>query len=94
VVQRALDRLRSECTRAGRAGEFEHLGPFLTGDGPDRPYREVAASLEMTEAAVKTAVHRMRRRYGRALREEIAITVAGPDDVEAELRYLLAALQG
>ena len=46
----------------------------------------------MTEGAVKVAVHRMRRRYRDILKEEIVGTVAGPDETEDELRYLLAAV--
>jgi hypothetical protein len=38
------------------------------------------------------AVHRLRRRYGELLRQEISQTVAGPTDVEEEIRSLLAAL--
>ena len=44
-------------------------------------YREVAEELGMTEGAVKVAVHRMRRRYRDLLKEEIAQTVTGPEDV-------------
>ena len=43
----------------------------------------------MTETAVKAAVHRLRQRYGRLLREEIAETVASPAEVDEELRHLL-----
>ncbi len=93
VLHRALERLRSEYARAGRAGEFAHLSPFLTGEGANRPYQQVAASLQTTEAAVKTAVHRMRQRYGKSLREEVAATLADPDKVDVELRHLLAALE-
>jgi RNA polymerase sigma-70 factor (ECF subfamily) len=43
---------------------------------------------------VKVAVHRLRRRYRDLLRSEIAQTVADPETVEDELKYLLAVLQG
>jgi RNA polymerase sigma-70 factor (ECF subfamily) len=46
----------------------------------------------MTEGAVKVAVHRMRRRYRELLREEIAHTVASPEEVNDEIRYLLSCL--
>jgi len=46
----------------------------------------------MSEAAVKTAVHRMRKRYGRALREEIVQTTCEPGEVDAEIRHLLSVL--
>jgi len=93
VLERALDRLRREATDAGRGGQFELLHGHLTGREPHAPYREVAAELEMSEGAVKVAVHRLRQRYGRLLREEIAATVAEPEQVEGELRHLLAVIR-
>ncbi len=41
----------------------------------------------MTETAVKAAVHRLRQRYGRLLREEIAETVTSEAEVDEELRH-------
>jgi RNA polymerase sigma-70 factor (ECF subfamily) len=46
----------------------------------------------MTEGAVKVAVHRLRQRYRQLLEEEIAHTVASPDEVIEERRYLLSVL--
>ena len=46
----------------------------------------------MKENTVKVAVHRMRQRLGRLLREEVAQTVARDEDVETELRYLLSVV--
>jgi hypothetical protein len=37
-------------------------------------------------------VQRLRRRYGELLREEIAHTVAGPEQIEGELRHLCEVL--
>jgi RNA polymerase sigma factor (sigma-70 family) len=93
LLERALERLRQEAIDAGRELEFERLRQYLTGEEPRAPYSAVAADLRSTEAAVKMAVHRLRRRYGCLLREEISQTVAGPSDVDAELRYLLARLR-
>ena len=92
MLERVLGRLREEHAAAGRDGEFERLKPFLTGDEPKAPYREVAADLELSEAAVKTAVHRLRQRFGATLRDEIAETVADPADVDDEVRHLLGVL--
>ena len=39
------------------------------------------------------AFHRMRHRYRQLLQEEIAHTVAVPDNVEDELRQFIAVLQ-
>ena len=46
----------------------------------------------MTEAAVKMSVHRLRQRFGALLRQEIAETVARPDDVDDEVRHLLGVI--
>jgi RNA polymerase sigma-70 factor (ECF subfamily) len=47
----------------------------------------------MTENAVKQAFYRFRQRYQTLLREEIAHTVALPDDIEDELRHLIAVVR-
>lgn len=64
----------------------------MTGEGEDIPYKEVADELGMSESAVKVAIYRLRRHFGEILRDEVASTVGDPDDVEPELRHLLALL--
>jgi RNA polymerase sigma-70 factor (ECF subfamily) len=46
----------------------------------------------MSEVGIKSAVHRLRRRHREILREEIAHTVARPEDVDGEIRYLIALI--
>ena len=53
---------------------------------------DVAARLGITPNALGVAVHRLRRRFGELLREEIARTVATPADVDDELRHLIEVL--
>ena len=48
----------------------------------------------MVEGAVKTAVHRLRKRYRSLLEAEIANTVSSPDEVKQELAYLLTVVSG
>jgi RNA polymerase sigma factor (sigma-70 family) len=93
VLERALERLRRDSVVAGREAEFERLSAYLTGREPREPYRDVALELGTNEGAVKAMVHRLRRRYGRLLREVIAETVADPKDVDEELRHLLAVVR-
>lgn len=66
--------------------------PLLLGQA--LPYASAAAELGLSEGALRVAVHRLRKRYRELFREEIAHTVAGPEEIEAELRHLLAALSG
>ncbi len=87
-----LERLGDEMVRAGNEERFALLKPYLTGGGAHPSYKRVAKELDLSETAVKVAVHRMRRRFGSLLREEVAQTVAPPEDVEPEIRSLFAAL--
>lgn len=91
VLERALGRLRSEQAESGREADFERFEGILTGQ-KEAAYREVAAALSMSEGAVKTMVHRLRRRLGQLLRDEIAETVSGQEEVDDELKHLLGVL--
>ncbi|MAG93033.1 MAG: RNA polymerase subunit sigma-24, partial [Planctomycetaceae bacterium] len=93
LLGQTLDRLESELDRDGKASHFEELKGFIIGDHAGTTYADISTRLDMTEAAAKMAASRMRRRYRELLREEIAQTVAGPDDVDDELRNLFAVLE-
>jgi DNA-directed RNA polymerase specialized sigma24 family protein len=93
LLGRAMNRLRQEFASAGRDAEFETLERYLTGSEPRTPYQDAAGDLGTTESAVKKMVHRLRRRYGQLLREEIGATVTDPAEIDAELRHLLSAVR-
>jgi RNA polymerase sigma-70 factor (ECF subfamily) len=92
LLDLVLGHLRKEYTDSGRDALFLGLKDTLMGGRTEIPYRELAARLDMSEGAVKVAAHRLRQRYRELLREEIAHTVAGPEEVEEELTHLFAAL--
>lgn len=92
LLNATVTRLREEFVTAGKGRQFEATKIFLTGETRMASYAEMAVELGTTDAALKMAVSRMRQRYGEILREEIANTVAGPEEVEEELRALFAAL--
>src|SRR5262245_26920767 len=92
LLDKVLSRLREEQVAAGKNAAFELLKDSLTADGRGTPYAGLAARLGMTEGAVKVAVLRLRRRYRELLEAEIANTVASPEEVAAERRYLLSVL--
>lgn len=93
VIDRAKSALGEEMANGGKSELWEQLRGYLTGTGDQRPYREIAEELQTSEAAVKMNVSRLRRRFAQALREEIARTVDDPDEVDAEIRYLLNAVR-
>jgi RNA polymerase sigma factor (sigma-70 family) len=92
VLERARTQLRESHVAAGKGARFDALVPYLTGDAAVS-YKEVAATLATTEGAVKVLVHRLREEFRKALRSEIAQTVASPDDIDAEIDALFEALR-
>ena len=93
LLGQIMERLENEYVQSEKAKQFQHLSGFIIGEHSGTTYCDVAAKLNMTEAAAKMAAHRMRRRYRHLLREEIAQTVDGPDDVDDEIRNLFATLE-
>jgi DNA-directed RNA polymerase specialized sigma24 family protein len=92
LLEATFARLRRELERQGKGNLFEALQGFLPGR-EEPSYQQVAYGLNMSPGSLKTAVHRLRGRYGTLLREEVARTVAAPAEVDEELRYLRAALR-
>jgi DNA-directed RNA polymerase specialized sigma24 family protein len=93
LLETVLQKLEAEFRAAGKHPLFEQLKDLLSGEKGEVPYTVLAERLGLTETALKVTVHRMRRRYRELLQEEIARTVAAPDQVEEELRHLIAALR-
>ena len=88
ILERALEKVRAEFDAEGKAETFELLSPFLAGEKPNTSYQDVAQTIGVSLAAVKTQIHRLRRRFATAVRCEIMQTVAAPHEVENELRHL------
>jgi RNA polymerase sigma factor (sigma-70 family) len=93
LLEQVLVRLRAEYEAAGKLPLFDRLKELLARESGQPSQAKIAAEMQMTENAVKQAFHRMRHRYRQLLHEEIAHTVAVPDDVEDELRHFIAVLQ-
>jgi len=94
LLDRVLNHLREEYTGAGKADWFARLSGTLGRPRGEAPYRELAAALATTEAAVKMGVQRMRARYRALFRAEVAHTVARPEEIEEEIRHLFAVFAG
>jgi len=87
-----LDGLREDYVAMGSERVFDRLSGFLTVDESAGTHADAAGDLGMTAAAVKVAVHRLRRRYRNALRQRVADTVESAEDIDDEIRYLLKTL--
>ena len=92
LLDQVMNQLCAEFARDGKTELFETLTPCLVGERTAQPYAALASKLGTTEGSVKVGVHRLRQRYRQLLREEIARTVAKPEEIEEELRHLFAVL--
>jgi len=92
VLETVLTRLREEFVASGQQERFASLKPFLAMEQGRLAGTDLSARLGVSESAAYSAVHRFRQRYRELLREEIANTVASPQEVDDELRCLARAL--
>jgi len=92
VLDRTMASLGAEMRDRGQGEEFEMLRDLLTPQGSGMRYQDVAIRLDTTEGAVKVRVHRLRKRFGELLRQEVADVVSSPEEVEDELHSLLEAV--
>jgi RNA polymerase sigma factor (sigma-70 family) len=92
LLDRVLERLRAEFVVADREEVFEALAEFLASSGEHTGYAAAAEALGSSEQTARVAAHRLRKRYRRLLKEEIAQTTSTPAEAEEELRCLFAAL--
>jgi RNA polymerase sigma-70 factor (ECF subfamily) len=91
LLERVLDRLRRKYEAPDKSELFQRLMPTLAGDPDALPAAAIAAALGMTEGAVYTAVHRLRRNYRELVREEVA-AVCDAAEVDDEINALFSAL--
>jgi RNA polymerase sigma factor (sigma-70 family) len=92
VMERALERLKAEFDSGARRGPFALVLQFFRPGEPPS-YRDAAAEHGMSLPQLKTFLHRARVRYRELVREEVADTVGGPEEAEAELAELLRVLK-
>lgn len=92
IMDRSLSAVQSSFEEAGKAAQFETLKPWLVGDAESLSQAEAAAKLGMTTGAIKVMIHRLRKDFRSAVEAEIAQTVPNPEDIAAELRYLIEVL--
>ncbi len=94
LLQRVFDQLGAEYAIKSKGDLFEQCRRFLVNSTAEISYTETAKSLNMSEGALRVAVHRLRERYRELLRAEIAGTIADDAAIEDELMHLRRAIGG
>ena len=92
LLEQTTTRLRREYDSAGKLDLFDKLKVTLTEPRGEIAYAELGRMLDLSEGAVKVAVHRLRVRYRAVLRAEVADTLTDPSEVEDEVRHIFRAL--
>lgn len=90
LLRRAQEGLRERYVLAKKAGLFEALAPYLVPGEGRGEFGKVAHSQGMTEPAVRVRLSRLRKELGHEIRLHVSRTVAKPDEVDAEVRELMA----
>ncbi|MCL4181423.1 MAG: sigma-70 family RNA polymerase sigma factor [Verrucomicrobia bacterium] len=92
LLDRALQRLKTETAVARHPELFEQLKSGILGEKDGHSHAELAQLLGMSLGSLRVTVLRLRRRFGQLCREEVAHTVDDPEAVEEELRYLMRVI--
>ena len=91
LLNRVNDRM--QVAENAQRAEFEYsLNKFLTTEPTENSYDEIATEFGMTRVAVRVAVFRLREKFRKILREEVAQTITDADSIEEEISHLLDVL--
>ena len=95
MLVRVLHRLGESYATKGKSALFETLLPILQTGGTLRGHDTgaLAATLSVTEGALRVALSRLLRDYRGILDEEVLQTVNSRDDVDEEIAHLLQAFR-
>jgi RNA polymerase sigma factor (sigma-70 family) len=94
LLAETLNRLRQEYVNERKTSIFEALRVFLDCGNSKAPpsYDEVAERLQVGTGAVKTLIHRLRKRYTAILRDEVGRTVSDPAEIDEEIHAFCEAI--
>lgn len=94
ILQRALNDLAKFYEKEGKLQWAQVLAPMIAGADERQTYADAAEQLGISESNARVAAFRMRKRLRTLVREEVALTVGSPEEVDAELRELFALFSG
>lgn len=93
LLGRVKERLAEHYVSAGKSEIFAEIRGLLTPRENTESYGQIGTRFGLSAAAVSMLVTRMRLRFRKLLLDEIAATVENPEDVDDELKNLMAVLR-
>jgi RNA polymerase sigma factor (sigma-70 family) len=92
LLQHSYKRLKEDYRLNGNVILFERLKNIHSGDSNGQTCQEIGSDIGISESAVKSALHRMRKRHREILEEEIRKTVHTDTEFDEEVRYFIQVL--
>jgi RNA polymerase sigma-70 factor (ECF subfamily) len=92
LLERVREKMRAHYEATRRGELYAALEQVVTLEDETTPYAELAQKLSASETALRLQVFRMRQRFAKLLREEVAQTVHSPEDLESEIAWLKRTL--
>jgi len=93
IFERVIESVRREVVSARGEEAWHVLRCFLPGSHASAPAPDAARQLGLSEAGLRTEVHRLRQRCRDALRREVTVTVSSPEEIDEEIAYMGRVLQ-
>jgi len=93
VLENGFQRVARRYRERGQPTLFEALSSAIRAEGGNIDYAAASERLGIAEPTLRVAVHRLRKRYGEALREIVSATLDPGEDPEEELRQLRAVFE-
>ncbi len=90
ILSRTHQQIREHYDAAGKLKEYELLKPAVAMSG-EFDSAAAAKSLGVAPASVRVLVHRLRRHFRAAMKEEVSQTVNSRVEVDEELAHLLSS---
>ncbi|MGJ8673665.1 RNA polymerase sigma factor [Rubritalea sp.] len=91
IVEQAKSNLGKRYRDQGKEKLYDNLEPLLD-EKKETDYQTLANTLDLTLSAVKSAIHRIRQRFGTEIRAAVAETVVDENEIDAELSWLIKVL--
>lgn len=93
LLDAVLASLEDQYVREGKGELYAAVRGRVLDTSVSESYKDLSEKLQMSESALKVAVHRFRKQYRKALRDAVAETVAEGSDVDKELSYLMGVFR-
>jgi RNA polymerase sigma-70 factor (ECF subfamily) len=92
ILGEAMVALEDKWKQKGKDDEFSQLRPFLDGNPEHGALSKLAESTAQKEATLRGNLHRLRRAFRTQVKAQIAPTLDGAGEIDAEMSELVAAL--